>query len=776
MESKTYPVLPLRNTLIMPHAVVPVGVGRPKSVAMLEDVMGGSKEMVLLAQRDTSVENPGASDLYEVGTLATIIKVVSQDDAYTVIVQGLRRVRVLSLNEDGDYMVGEFVDLEEERRMDEDEMALLRSLKDTAIDVIENSQEIPSESAQVIQSIDDPSQLTDFIVGNAAIELDQKQEFLEMVDINERLEACLRLLTEQIEITKVSEEIRERIREESDKNQKEYYLRQQMKAIQEQLGTYDESLAELGERIEESGMPEDAYKAVTKQYDRLQSMPASSSEYSVVLNYVETMLEIPWSTHSEDNLNLGRAQEILDSDHYGLDKVKERIIEFLAVRTLKNDMKGPILCLHGPPGVGKTSLGRSIARTLGRKFHRVSLGGVHDESEIRGHRRTYVGAMPGRIARSVMKAGTMNPVVLLDEIDKVGSGFRGDPSAALLEVLDPEQNHTFSDHYLEVDLDLSNVLFIATANQLDTISAPLRDRMEIIDVPSYTLYEKQQIAKRFLVPKQIEEHGMTENHISVPDDMIKFVIDKHTREAGVRSLERRVADVCRKAAVKVAATDESEREGIHIEVDKDFLQDALGPERYLSEMAQRVNRIGVATGLAWTQVGGDILFIEAQEMPGKGELKLTGQLGDVMKESVHAALSYIRSNSERFGVDANLNEKKKDIHLHVPAGAIPKDGPSAGITMFTALLSRLTGVKVRKDVAMTGEITLSGNVLPVGGIKEKVIAAHRAGIKTVVMPALCKKDLVDVDATVKNDLEFHFVDEVEELFPIVFETNPLEDK
>lgn len=773
MKASTYPVLPLRNTLVMPHAVVPVGVGRPKSVAMLEAVMEESKEMVLIAQRDPSVDEPGISDLYEVGTLATIIKIVPQEDSYTAIVQGLRRVRVLSIKDDGDYVVGEFLDLEEERHMDEDEAALLRSLKDTAIDVIENSQEIPSESAQVIQSIEDPSQLTDFIVSNAAIDLEQKQEFLEMLDINARLETCLRLLTEQIEITKVSEEIRERIREESDKNQKEYYLRQQMKAIQEQLGTYDESLAELGERIEDSGMSEEAYKAATKQFDRLQSMPASSSEYSVVLNYVETLLDIPWAVQSEDNLNLGRAQEILNSDHYGLDKVKERVIEFLAVRTLKNSMKGPILCLHGPPGVGKTSIARSIARTLGRKFHRVSLGGVHDESEIRGHRRTYVGAMPGRIARSVMKAGTMNPVVLLDEIDKVGAGFRGDPAAALLEVLDPEQNHTFSDHYLEVDLDLSNVLFIATANQLDTISAPLRDRMEIIDVPSYTLYEKQQIAKRFLVPKQIEEHGMTENHVSVSDDMISFVIDKHTREAGVRSLERRVADVCRKAAVKVAAAQESERADIHIEVDKDFLQDALGPERYLSEMAQRVNRIGVATGLAWTQAGGDILFIEAQEMPGKGELKLTGQLGDVMKESVHAALSFIRSNSERFGVDANLNEKKKDIHLHVPAGAIPKDGPSAGITMFTALLSRLTGIKVRKDVAMTGEITLSGNVLPVGGIKEKVIAAHRAGIKTVVMPYLCKKDLVDVDDTVKNDLEFHFVEEVEELFSIVFESNPL---
>jgi len=776
MATNQYSVLPLRNTVLFPHAVVPIGVGRPKSVALLEEVMGGDKQMVLLSQRDEDVDEPTQDDLYEIGTVCSVLKVISQDGTYTAIVQGERRIRLTDLEDDPDkgYFFGQFEEVEERRTFDDAEGALVKSLKDTATEVIENSPDIPSESIQLIQNMEDPSRLADFITTHASLDVAEKQEFLSEFDINTRLEGCIRIMTEQIEISKVSEKIRERIREQSDSQQREYYLRQQLKAIQEQLGTFNDETDELETRIEEAGMPEEAYEAAMKQFNRLSGMQQSSSEYSVTLNYIETLIEVPWDRKSEDSLNLTRAQAVLDDDHYGLEKVKDRIIEYLAVRGLKADMKGPILCLHGPPGVGKTSLGRSIARTLGRKFQRISLGGVHDESEIRGHRRTYVGALPGRIVQAVTKAGTTNPVILLDEIDKVGRDFRGDPSAALLEVLDPEQNHAFSDHYLEVDLDLSQVLFIATANGLDTISPPLRDRMEIIDVPSYTLYEKQQIAQRFLIPKQIEAHGISEDNIEFPEDTVRYVVDKYTREAGVRNLERRFADLCRSVAVEVAKSDPDDRAAIHIEVDNDFVQEALGPERYLSEVAQRVNRVGVATGLAWTQSGGDILFIEAQEMPGKGDLKLTGQLGDVMKESVHAALSYIRANSEKFGVDANFNEKKSDVHIHVPAGAIPKDGPSAGITMFTALLSRLTNVKVRKDVAMTGEITLSGNVLPVGGIKEKIIAAHRAGIKTIVMPAICKKDLVDVDEHVKGDLEFHFVDDVAELLPLVFEKDPVE--
>ena len=776
MADQKYPVLPLRNSVLFPHAIIPIAIGREKSVSLLEDVMSGDKKIVFLTQKSPDIDDPTRGDLYEVGTLATISRVMYQSGAYTAIVQGIERVRVTTLEEDPEkgYFMGTFATVVEKRTYDSTEEALMLSLTEVATEVISTSQDIPSESIQIIQDMDDPSHLTDFIVTHASMEVPQKQEFLDETDVNERLENCIKIMSGQIEISKVSKQIQERVREESDKTQKEFYLRQQLKAIQAQLGSSDEDeIDELEARIDEASMPQEAHDAVLKQFNRLQSMQPTSSEYSVTLNYIETMLDIPWSCYSEDNMDLDRAQGILDDDHYGLDKPKDRIVEYLAVRSLKDDMKGPILCLHGPPGVGKTSLARSVARTLGRKFQRIALGGVHDESEIRGHRRTYVGALPGRIARAITKSGVMNPVILLDEIDKVGRDFRGDPSAALLEVLDPEQNATFNDHFLEVDLDLSQVLFISTANQLDTISAPLRDRMEIIDVPSYTSYEKQQIAQKYLIPKQIEAHGISEDNVTFPEDTIKYVVDKYTREAGVRNLERRFADICRTVAVGVAKTPKKKRKGINVTVDFDYIADALGPERYISEMAQRVNMEGVATGLAWTQVGGDILFIEAQEMPGKGEVKLTGQLGDVMKESVHAALSYIRANAERYGVEANLSEKKSDFHIHVPAGAIPKDGPSAGVTMFTALLSRLAGVKVRKDVAMTGEITLSGNVLPVGGIKEKIIAAHRAGITTIVMPATCKKDLVEVDEKIRKDLTFHFAEHVDDLLPIVFEENPV---
>jgi len=508
---------------------------------------------------------------------------------------------------------------------------------------------------------------------------------------------------------------------------------------------------------------------VRKQLKRLSTMQPSSSEYSVTLGYVEQMLDVPWGILTEDNLDLERAQEVLDEDHYGLDKVKDRVIEYLAVRSLKEDMQGPILCLNGPPGVGKTSIAKSIARTMGRKFERISLGGVQDESEIRGHRRTYVGALPGRLVRALQTTGTENPVILLDEIDKVGSDFRGDPSAALLEVLDPAQNNAFKDHYLDVDVDLSKVLFIATANRLDTISPPLRDRMEILDVPSYTLYEKVQIGQLYLLPKQMEAHGLSPEHIEMEEEVLHYLVDKYTREAGVRNLNRRLADLCRYVAVQVAKRQPEERDEFQLKFTQEEVAKALGPIRHMSEVAQREDQVGVATGLAWTQVGGDILFIETQAMKGKGEVTLTGQLGDVMKESVRAALSYIRANAEHYQVE---NIKEHDLHVHVPAGAIPKDGPSAGITMFTAILSSLTGVPVKHNVAMTGEITLTGQILPVGGIKEKVIAAHRAGIRTVVMPAVCQKDLVDVEATVIEDMTFHYVKQVSELPDLVFASNP----
>lgn len=764
-----YPILPLRNTVIFPEQVVPIQIGRPSSVTLVEDVMMGDSQMVVIAQRDEKVDLPDREDLYEYGTLVTILKVMMQEDGvYTAIVRGTQRAKLedLTLGEN-EYYVGTFSFPRETRAYDANEHALMKSLKDTASELVEKTN-LPTESILLITNQNDPSLITDFILSHASLEVKDKQEFLEEFDINTRLENCIKMMVTQMDIAQVSENIMNRVREETANNQKEYYLRQQLKAIQEQLGQSDDDLGDLESRINASNLPDHVRKVAVKQYGRLQNMQPSSSEYSVTTNYIETLLDVPWTVFSEDDLDLSHAQEILDDDHYGLNKVKDRIIQYLAVLSLKSDMKGPILCFHGPPGVGKTSLAKSISRSMGRKFARIALGGVHDESEIRGHRRTYVGALPGRIAQAVIKSGTMNPVILLDEIDKVGRDFRGDPSAALLEVLDPEQNHTFSDHYLDVELDLSKVLFIATANQLDTISPPLRDRMEIIDVPSYTLYEKQQIAKRYLIPKQITDHGMESDNITFKDDVIRHLIDKYTREAGVRNLERRVADLCRNVAVDVAKTPAENRDTFHKEVDTDLVEKALGPERYISEMAQRTNMVGVATGLAWTQSGGDILFIEAQVMPGKGEVKLTGQLGDVMKESVHAALSYIRANEDKLEVKADLNTAKTDLHVHVPAGAIPKDGPSAGITMFTAIFSRLTNKMVRKDLAMTGEITLSGNVLPVGGIKEKTIAAHRAGIKHVIMPALCKKDLVDVDEDVKKDVTFHFVSHVEEIIPLVF--------
>lgn len=769
MSKQTYPVLPLRNMVIMPQAVVPVGVGREKSVSIIEAAREDDIEyIVTVAQRDDTVEEPGKDDLYDVGTKVRLLKVIHHEDSYTAIVEGEQRVRVTGLRETEEgYLAAEAEPLEEEAGEGEEAEKLVKKLVDLTTSVVRDMHGAVGFPTQGFQK--NPAALTDIIAAHAPMTTPERQELLEELRVAERVRKCVELLQKHFEISQVSREIQEKVQAEAEKTQRDFFLRQQMKAIQEQLGDENDELGELGDRIAATPMTEEARAVVEKQFRRLRTMPQSSSEYNVITNYIDTILEIPWFEYTEDDLDLKKAQGVLDEDHYGLRRVKERVLEYLAVLSLKDDLRGPIICLHGPPGVGKTSISRSVAETLGREFQRISLGGVHDESEIRGHRRTYVGAMPGRIARAMTKAGTMNPVILLDEIDKLGSGLRGDPSAALLEVLDPEQNHAFNDHYLDMDLDLSDVLFIATANDLGSIPAPLRDRMEVIEVPSYTLYEKQQIAERHLLPKQVAEHGLQESHVQIPTEAITSIIEGYTREAGVRTLERRVAGICRKVAVQVASAEEAARSGITVKVDSAFISEALGPVMYMPEVALRQNRVGVATGLAWTQTGGDVLFIEVQKMKGTGEVKLTGQLGDVMKESFHAALSYIRSQAVRLGVSEVLGEEKIDLHLHVPAGAIPKDGPSAGITIFSALLSRLKGVSVRNDVAMTGELTLSGDVLPVGGIREKVIAAHRAGIKEIILPEMNKKDLIEVEEDVLDELTIHFVKDVSELPSLVFE-------
>lgn len=774
-------ILPLRNTVLFPQVVVPLAVGRPKSVRLIEDAVKGEKPIAILTQRNADTDDPSFEDLYKIGTVARILKVVKiASDNYSVIIQGQARIRLDELTQEEPFFAGRFAYLEEEEQLDPAEQveveALFMNLKSTAKQVVKFIEEMPKEASQMVDGVNDPGQLCDFVAANMDITPEEKQSILETVNLKERLKMVVTLLARQLEVLRVSDKIQSQIKEEIDKNQREYYLRQQLKAIKEQLGELDgegNDLEDIATSIEESDLPDDVLEVCRKQLNRLRMMQPASSEYGVTRTYLETLLDVPWKTSTADHLNIREAQVILDEDHYDLEKVKKRIIEYLAVRKLKNDMKGPILCLVGPPGVGKTSLGRSVARALGRKFVRISLGGVHDESEIRGHRRTYVGALPGRIVQAMRKAGTNNPVLMLDEIDKVGRDFRGDPSAALLEVLDPEQNNSFSDHYIEIPMDLSNVLFIATANQLDPVSAPLRDRMDIIEIPGYTAHDKRHICRRYLIPKQLESHGISEENLVITDEALDIIIGSYTREAGVRSLERRIADICRGVAVKVAeAMSDRETgasaESVAITVTADSLDDYLGPEKYQFEVAQRVSQPGVATGLAWTAAGGDILFIEATKMQGKGELVLTGQLGDVMKESVRAALSYIRSNVDEYGIDPQFM-RQFDIHLHVPAGAIPKDGPSAGITMFIAMLSLLTGVKVRPDVAMTGEITLRGNVLPVGGIKEKVLAAHRSGIKRVILPERNKKDLIDVSQEIQDEMEFFFVAHVEDLPPLVLD-------
>ena len=758
------PILPVKGSVLFPDMIMPVLVGKPGSLKLVKKAIEGDNIIGVLALRDQSAEPVKASDCYSVGVRAKILKSVELPDGnINVIIRGLERLRVIEFLAQKPYLKARVMMTSDEEVEDTEVEALTENLKNLAVQAIDLVPNVPEEIGTIVANIERPGFLADIITANIDIPVPEKQDVLEALNTKTRLEKVTVLLNKKIEILELGEKIQSQVKGEIDKMQREHYLREQLKAIQKELGEKDEKTAEiddLQEKIEKKGMTEEACKVAEKELDRLSRMPAHAPEYSVLRTYLDWLMDIPWSESTKDNLDIAQARKILDEDHFDLEKVKKRILEYLAVRKLKDDMKGPILCFVGPPGVGKTSLGKSIARAMGRKFFRMSLGGIRDEAEIRGHRRTYIGALPGRIVQGMKKAGTVNPIFMLDEIDKVGTDFRGDPSSALLEVLDPEQNFAFSDHYLEVSYDLSKVLFIATANILDTIPPALRDRMEVIELPGYTEEDKVQIAKTFLIPKQVAEHGITAKDVRFDDKALQHIINAYTREAGLRNVEREIATICRGVARKIAEGDDEPTK-----IAEEDVFDYLGPVKFFSEIAERTGTPGVAVGLAWTPVGGDIIFIEATRMKGQKGLTLTGQLGDVMKESAQAALSYVRSNATALGIDEDFFETS-DIHVHVPAGAIPKDGPSAGVTIFSSLTSLLTGTPIRNDVAMTGEITLRGRVMPVGGIKEKVLAARRAGLRKVILPEKNRKDLVEIPDNVKKMMDFYFVSTMDEVLDL----------
>jgi ATP-dependent Lon protease len=784
--SSNFPLLPLRGAVLFPGATVPFEIGRPKTVALAEYVVAKNLPFVVVfAQRVANVDDPGQADLYEHGTLARVIGVDKQrKGTYAVVLEGVARVRLASIEKSAPFVEARVEPVEIPEGKDDELAALGMSLRDVTRDLITLLPGIPREIVARVEGIESPADLADFVATYIEASVEEKVELLATAEPKARIRKMLTLVSRRGEVLRMREKINSQVKDELGKTQREYALRQQMKAIQEELGGEEDGesneLDELEKRIAEAKLSPEAAEVAKKQLKRLRGMAPQSPESGMVRTYLDWILDLPWLAASTDEPDIAKVREVLDADHYGLQKVKRRILEYLAVRKLKSALpvgasggrattKGPILCLIGPPGVGKTSLGKSIARAMGREFVRISLGGVHDEAQIRGHRRTYIGALPGQIIQGMKKAGSASPVFMLDEVDKLGSDFRGDPSSALLEVLDPEQNNTFSDHYLEIPYDLSGVVFVATANVGDTIPGPLRDRMEIIEIPGYTRGEKLAIAKRHLLPKQLGEHGMTVEQIEVTDEALDIIIDKYTREAGVRSLERQIAAIVRGVVVKVAEGSATAKIVVRTE---DDVRASLGAAKFTSEVAERTEDPGVATGLAWTPVGGSILFIEATKMPGKGKLTLTGQLGDVMKESAQAALSYVRANTDRFGVPRNFTDDN-DIHIHVPAGAMPKDGPSAGVTLFTALVSLLTGIRVRHDVAMTGEITLRGRVLPIGGLKEKVLAAHRAGIRRVIVPERNRGDLEEVPEEVKDALEFVFVGRMDQVIDAALEEKPV---
>ena len=758
----TLPILPLRNTVLFPGVIIPINIGRDKSLKLIKDSYRQSALIGVVAQKDTNTENPDINDLYQIGTVASILKILEMPDGTTTaIIQGKRRFLLEDILYDDPYHVGK-ISLKKEEGVPENDPeynAIAESLKDMASKIVKYSSHIPNEAGFALKNIESMLFLINFISSNTDVDYQNKQELLEIDNLKQRAIKLLEILSKQVSLLELKNDIQKKVKMDIDKQQREYFLHQQMKTIQDELGgnPTDEEIKELEELAETKEWNGNVREIFNKELNKLKRLNPSSPDYSVQSNYLREMLDLPWNHLSEDNLDLEHARQVLDADHFGLEKVKERILEYLAVLKLKADMKSPIVCLYGPPGVGKTSLGKSVARALNREFVRMSLGGLHDESEIRGHRKTYIGAMPGRILQSIKKAGTSNPVFILYEIYKVGHDFRGDPQSALLEVLDPEQNGSFHDNFLDIDYDLSKVMFIATANDLSTIAGPLRDRMEIIEVTGYLMEEKREIAKRHLIPKQLENHGITAGHVTIPDEIIDLIIEKYTRESGVRSLDMTIAKIMRHVARKVAMNKK-----FTITLDENKVKEYLGSPIFSREEYQGNELPGVVTGLAWTAVGGEILYIESSYSKGKGHLSLTGNLGEVMKESATLALEYIKSHAKEIGIDEKMFEEN-DIHVHVPAGAVPKDGPSAGITMVTALVSALTSRKVKKAIAMTGEITLRGKVLPVGGIREKILAAKRAGIKEIILCSENKKDIDDIKKEYLKGLKFHYVDHIKEV-------------
>ncbi len=761
-EKNKIPLLPLRGLLVYPSMVLHLDVGREKSVKALDHAMVKEDSLILLSsQEDVQIEDPMKDDIYSIGTISKVRQMLKlPNGTIRVLVEGLYRAKIVEYINEEKYYEVIYEKLEETDTEDNEISALTRTVVEQFEQYVNYSKKVTPETLAAVSDIDEPGRLADVIASHLPLKIKEKQNILEVISVKKRLESILKILNNEREVLELERKISQRVKKQMEKTQKEYYLREQMKAIQKELGEKEGragEVEELREKLEKLEAPDNAKEKIKKEIDRLEKIPTASAEGGVIRTYVDWLLDIPWTNKTEDDLNISHAEHILDEDHYGLDKAKERVLEYLAVHKLVEKLKGPILCFVGPPGVGKTSLAKSIARALGRKVVRISLGGVRDESEIRGHRRTYVGALPGRIIQGMKTAGTINPVFVLDEIDKMASDFRGDPASALLEVLDPEQNNSFSDHYIELPYDLSNVMFITTANSTHTIPRPLLDRMEILNISGYTEIEKLHIAKKYLLPKQIKEHGLTKEKMKVQEEALIEVVRLYTREAGVRNLEREMATLCRKTAKIIVAGEKKK-----VVVTPKNLNQYLGKPKFHYGMAESEDQIGAVTGLAWTPVGGDTLTVEVSVFPGKGKLTLTGQLGDVMKESAQAGFSYIRSKAKELNIDADFTEKN-DIHIHVPEGAIPKDGPSAGITMATALISALSGVPVSKTVGMTGEITLRGRVLPIGGLKEKTLAAHRAGLKTIIIPKDNEKDLDDIPESVKGDLIFIPVDHLDQV-------------